>query len=115
MSNFKILSIKLCFWTLTQLPKLPSDLFYAEIILTKTQSLTFLSRNLNGRYPKNVKFQNSEYKVTQVDTKDSGSQNFSFLAFKRLLQRRDKFRPTMAATARDRREFFYRSNHVISL
>jgi hypothetical protein len=33
-------------------------------------------------YPKDVKFQNSEYNVHLVDTKDSGSQNFSFLAFK---------------------------------
>jgi hypothetical protein len=30
----------------------------------------------------NFKFQISEYKVHQVDTKDSGSQNFSFLSFK---------------------------------
>jgi hypothetical protein len=41
------------------------------------------SRNSYGRYPKDVKFQNSEYEVHQVSLKDYGSQNFSFLAFKR--------------------------------
>jgi hypothetical protein len=35
---------------------------------------------LYGRYPKDSKFQNSEYEVHQVGPKDYGSQNFSFLA-----------------------------------
>jgi hypothetical protein len=48
-------------------------------LLNKTQVLTLLSRNLYGRYPKDVKFQNSEYEVHPVDY---GSQNFSFLARK---------------------------------
>jgi hypothetical protein len=61
---------------------MPSDYFYGEIFLIKIQDLTFLSRNFYGRYPYIVKFQNSEYKVHQVDTKACGSQNFSFLAFK---------------------------------
>jgi hypothetical protein len=33
-----------------------------------------------GGYLKELEFQNSEYKVHQVGPKDSGSQNFSFLA-----------------------------------
>jgi hypothetical protein len=33
-------------------------------------------------YLKDFKFQNSEYAGHQVGLKDSGSQNFSFLAFK---------------------------------
>jgi hypothetical protein len=40
-----------------------------------------LNRNLYGRYPKDSKFQNSEYEVHQVGPKDYRSQNFSFLAF----------------------------------
>jgi hypothetical protein len=39
------------------------------------------SRNSYGRYPYNVKFQNSEYEVHQVGLKDYES-HFSFLAFK---------------------------------
>jgi hypothetical protein len=67
-----------------------------------------LSRNLYGRYPKDSKFQNSE--VHQVGPKDYGSQNFSFLAFigTELVSR--QIFPT--ATARDRRNFFFRSIHV---
>jgi hypothetical protein len=37
---------------------------------------------LYGRYLEDFKFQNSEYRGLQVGPKDSGSQNFSFLAFK---------------------------------
>jgi NOL1/NOP2/fmu family ribosome biogenesis protein len=37
---------------------------------------------LYGRYLKDFKFQNSEYRGHQVSPKVSGSQNFSFLAFK---------------------------------
>jgi hypothetical protein len=51
-------------------------------LLNKTQGLTFLSRNSYGRYLKDFKFQNSEYRGHQVGPKDSGSRNFSFLAFK---------------------------------
>jgi hypothetical protein len=69
-----------------------------------------LNRNLYGRYPKDSKFQNSEYEVHQVGPKDYGSQNFTFLAFigTELVSR--QIFPT--ATARDRRNFFFRSNHV---
>jgi hypothetical protein len=48
----------------------------------KTQGLTFLGRNLYGRYSHNVKFQNSVYEVHQVGPKDSRSEIFSFLALK---------------------------------
>jgi hypothetical protein len=37
---------------------------------------------MRGTYLKNFKFQNSEYRGHQVDPKYSGSQNFSFLAYK---------------------------------
>jgi hypothetical protein len=37
---------------------------------------------LYGRYLKDFKIQNSEYRGHQVGPKDPGSQNFSFLAFK---------------------------------
>jgi hypothetical protein len=33
------------------------------IFFNISQGLTFLSRNLYGRYPSNIKFQNSEYAV----------------------------------------------------
>jgi hypothetical protein len=79
-------------------------------LLNKTQFSTFFVRNLYGRYPKDVKFQNSEYEVHQVSLKYSGSQNFSFLAFK---GEAVSFRVTTAmATARDRRNYFYRCNRV---
>jgi hypothetical protein len=65
-------------------------------------------------YLKEPEFQNSEYEVHQVGPKDSGSQNFSFLALKaepvgevQILRT-----ATATATARDRRKIFYRSNHV---
>jgi hypothetical protein len=55
--------------------------------------------------------------VHQVGPKDFASQNFSFLAYKGKvvdMKGRGKFlRTTMAATARDNRFFFNRSNHVI--
>jgi hypothetical protein len=56
--------------------------------------------------------------VHQVGPKDSGSQNFSFLASKassvasRQISSNTATAAT-AATARDRRKIFYRSNHVI--
>jgi hypothetical protein len=46
----------------------------------KTQVLTFLSRNLHGGYPWDVKFQNFE--LHQVCPKDYECQNFIFLACK---------------------------------
>jgi hypothetical protein len=63
-----------------------------------------------------VGFKNSEYKVHQVDTKDSDGQNFSFLAFKATFVASIQISPNnggddaTAATARDRRKFYYRSN-----
>jgi hypothetical protein len=47
-----------------------------QILLNKTQGLAFFSQNPFGKYPKDVKFQNSEYEVhTSSWTKDYGSQN----------------------------------------
>jgi hypothetical protein len=66
------------------LAKLPSDFFFGEIRLTKLKDFTFLSWNLYGRYPKDVKIQNFEYEVHQVGPKDSSSQNFSYPAKFRL-------------------------------
>jgi hypothetical protein len=40
------------------------------------------SQILYGRYPKDLKFHNSEYAGHQVGPKDFGSRNFSILAFK---------------------------------
>jgi hypothetical protein len=51
--------------------------------------------------------------VHQVGPKDSGSQNFSFLALKGKAVGVTQILCTTAATARDRRIFFYRTNHVI--
>jgi hypothetical protein len=39
---------------------MPSDVFYGGICLTKLKDFIFLRPNLYGRYPKDVKFQNSE-------------------------------------------------------
>jgi hypothetical protein len=52
-------------------------------VLNQTKGLTLLSRKFEwgGTLIKDSEFQNSEYEV-QVGQKDSGSQNFSFLAFK---------------------------------
>jgi hypothetical protein len=41
-----------------------------------------LSQNLCGRYPKDSKFQKSEYEVHQIGPKDPGSKNFSLLVSK---------------------------------
>jgi hypothetical protein len=52
----------------------------------------------------------------QVGFKDSGNQNFSFLALKAEpvgeVQILRTATVTATATARDRRKFFYRSNYV---
>jgi hypothetical protein len=60
-------------------------------------------------------FQNSEYEVHQVGLKEPGSQNFRTLAFKGEAVGVTQIYATTAtaATARDRRKFFYRSNHVL--
>jgi hypothetical protein len=50
--------------------------------------------------------------VHQVGLKDPGSQNFRSLAFKGEAVGVTQIYATTAATARDRRTFFYRSNHV---
>jgi hypothetical protein len=72
-----------------------------------------LQKPLLGGYLKEPEFQNSEYEVHQVGSKDCGSQSFSFLALKakpvgevQILRM-----ATLAAAARDRRNFFYRTNH----
>jgi hypothetical protein len=49
----------------------------------------------------------------QVDPKDSRSQNFSFLAFEAETLGAIQILRKVAATARDRRNFFYRLNHVM--
>jgi hypothetical protein len=82
----------------------------AGVILAHPNS--FPSRNLYGRYPKDSKFQNSEYEVHQVDPKDYGSQSFSFLAFMGTELVSRQIFAMATTTARDRRKFFYRSNHV---
>jgi hypothetical protein len=92
-----------------------SDLFYGEIYLTNLKVYTFLSRNLYGRYPKDFKFQNSEvhgmrYEVHEVGSKDYGSQNFSFLAS--IGTELVSIQISATATARYRRKYFYRSNHI---
>jgi hypothetical protein len=61
-------------------------------------------------YLKEPEFQNSGYEVHQVGPKDSGSQNFSFLALK--AEPVGEVQILRTATARVRRKFFYRSNHV---
>jgi hypothetical protein len=73
---------------------------HSQIFLTVRRSL---SRTLYGRYPKDSKFQKSEYEVHQVGPKDCGNQNFSFLAFieTELMSRQ------ISATARDRRKKIY--------
>jgi hypothetical protein len=48
--------------------------------------------------------------VHQVGPKDSGSQNFSFLALK--TEPVGEVQILRTATARDRRKIFFRSNHV---
>jgi hypothetical protein len=50
----------------------------------------------------------------QDDTKDSGSQNFSFLALKAEPVGEVQILRTATTTVRDRRKKFYRSNHVFS-
>jgi hypothetical protein len=63
------------------------------------------------RYPKDSKFQNSEYAGHQVGLKDSGSRDFSFIAFKgEAVVVAQILRST--AKARDRPKFFFRPNHV---
>jgi hypothetical protein len=61
---------------------------------------------LYGKYPKDVKFQNSEYRGHRVGPKDSESQNFNFLAF------------TGEAVGKQQRHVIdgkkYRSNYVFS-
>jgi hypothetical protein len=51
--------------------------------------------------------------VHQVGVKDSGSQNFSFLALKAEAVCEVQILRTATVTARDRRNLFYRLNHVI--
>jgi hypothetical protein len=65
-----------------------------------------------GGYLKELEFQNYEYEVHQVGPKDSGSQNFSFLALKAEPVGEVQILRKATTTARDRRNFFYRSNHV---
>jgi hypothetical protein len=73
-----------------------------------------LEKPLLGGYLKEPEFQNSEYEVHQVGLKDSGSQNFRTLVFKGEAVGVTQIYATTAtaATARDTRKFFYRSNHV---
>jgi hypothetical protein len=73
-------------------------------LLYKTRGLTFLSRNLYGRYPGDSKFQNSGSEVHQVGPKNYVSQNFSFLAF--MGTELVSIQIYAALTARDRWKFF---------
>jgi hypothetical protein len=116
MSIFKILSIFFWFLDPNIVTKNAVRCVLRGNLLNKTQGLTFLSQNSYGRYPKDSKFQNSEYKVHQVGPKDYGSQNFNSLAFigTELVSRQISATATATATAtaRDRRKKIYRSNHV---
>jgi hypothetical protein len=73
--------------------------------------LIFLRRNLYGSYPKDSEFQNSEHEVHQVALLDSGSQNFSFLAFKGKAVGVTQISSYNAARQTEKN---YRSNFVIS-
>jgi hypothetical protein len=109
MSNFKILNIFLVSRSQNSNQKC-RQICSTGNLLNKTQGLTFLSWNLYERYPKDSKFQNSEYEVHQVGPKDYGSQNFSFLAS--IGTELASIQISATATARDRRNFFFRSNDV---
>jgi hypothetical protein len=65
MSNFKILSIFLGFWTYSyqKCRQKCSKVKFA----TKFKDFTFLSRKLYEGYPKDVKFQNSEFLFRFLD------------------------------------------------
>jgi hypothetical protein len=65
-----------------------------------------LQKPLLGGYLKELEFQNSVYEVHQVGSKDSGSQNFSFLALQAEPVGEVQILRTGTATARDRRKFF---------
>jgi hypothetical protein len=69
-------------------------------------------KTLLNSYLKEPEFQNSQYEVHQVGSKDSGSQNFSFIALKTEPVGDVRILRTATAPARDRWNFFYRSNHV---
>jgi hypothetical protein len=73
-----------------------------------------LKKPLLGGYPQEPEFQNSECEMHQVGSKDSRNQNFRTLAFKEEAVGVTQIYPTTAtaATARERRKNFYRSNHV---
>jgi hypothetical protein len=107
MSNFGIWSIFLVSGTQYNYQKchqICSTLEFAE------QNSRNFSRNLFERYPKDSKFQNSEYEVHQVGPKHYGSQNFSFITF--LGTELVSIQISATATARDRRKIFYRANLV---
>jgi hypothetical protein len=81
-------------------------------VLNKTQVLTILlSRNLY-LYLWDVKFQNSEYEVYQVGPKAFENQINSFLACKGEAVSVVQIFANGNGAARDRRNFFNRSNHV---
>jgi hypothetical protein len=61
---------------------MPSVVFWGEICITKLKDLTFLSRNFDRGTLGMSNFKILSIRWHQVDTKDSGSQNTSFLAFK---------------------------------
>jgi hypothetical protein len=85
MLNFKTRSIFLVLgfqYSYQKCHPMYSWLEFAE----KTQGLTFLSRNLYGRYPKDFKFRISEYRGHHFDPKDLGSQNvFIYLLINRFV------------------------------
>jgi hypothetical protein len=79
----------------------------------KTSSYTAkLQKPLLSGYLEEPEFQNSEYEVHQVGSKNSGSQNFSFIALKTEPVGEVQILRVATATARDRWNKFYRSNHV---
>jgi hypothetical protein len=77
-----------------------------------------LPLGLKQQHFNNTEFQNSEYEVHQVGPNNSGSLNFSFLAHKAKAVGVTQICSNggggaAMATARDGRNFFYRSSHVI--
>jgi hypothetical protein len=64
------------------------------------------AKNLSQATLRNLNFKIHDYKVHQVGPKDSGSQNFSFLALKAEPVAEVQILRSATATARDRRKKF---------
>jgi hypothetical protein len=73
---------------------------------TSPYGLNSKTAKTSGGYLKELEFQNSEYELHQVGPKNSGSQNFSFLALKAEPVGEVHILRTATATAPDRRKNF---------